>query len=120
MVGQFRNQVTPRRVAFALGLFLVALGYAIFMQVRYPPFGKVPPTATRDQWNDYWWLFALCLLIVVVVNALVLVAAKRRQERRDAVAPEPVTDVADERLNLLRQTGLDAITPEPPARGDAT
>lgn len=119
-MGQFRNQFTPRRVALALGLFLAALGYAIFMQVQYPPFGKVPPTATRDQWNDYWWLFALCVSVVLVVNALILWAAKRRQERLDAVAPEPVTDVADEKLNLLRQTGLDAITPEPPARGGAT
>jgi len=104
-VGQFRNQFTPRRVAFALGLFLAALGYAIFMQVQYPPFGKVPPTATRDQWNDYWWLFALCLTLVVVANAVILVAAKRRQERLDAVAPEPVTDVADQKLNPLRQSG---------------
>jgi O-antigen/teichoic acid export membrane protein len=107
-MGQFRNQFTPARVAIAVGIFAVALGFAIFMQVQYPPFGKVPPTATREQWNDYWWLFALCVVLVAGTNFMVLRAAKRRQERMDAIAPEPVTDVADERLNPLRQTGPDA------------
>lgn len=119
-MGQFRNQLTPKRIAFAGGLFLVALGYAIFMQVKYPPFGEVPPSATRSQWNDYWWLFAVCLALVITVNAVVLWATKRREDRLAKVDREPVTDVADQRLNPLRQTGLQpAIKPERPDRGDA-
>ena len=119
-MGRFQNQFTPARVAVAVGLFLLALGYVIFLQIVYPPFGKVPPTASREQWNDYWWLFALCVSLVVGTNAFVLWAAKRRQERLDAEAPEPVTDASEEALNPLRQTGLHAIVPpDPPAEGDA-
>jgi hypothetical protein len=106
-----KNQFTMKRLIVLGALTAGVFAFIAWQQTTNPPHGGVEFTATRGQFNHYIPHVIVIALIVIAADFLVLWFGWKRYKRERA--GEPVTDVADVRLNPLREVDR----PVPPSRG---